>query len=72
VSEGHEKRIDPGGVMGDLPLALGTVVSQYLDHLGIHEHVEHHGADQAAPAEAAHEAADESVDVLNDLIFADT
>ena len=49
VSEGHEKRIDSGGVMGDLPLALGTVVSQYLDQLGIRDHVGQPGADERRP-----------------------
>ncbi len=57
--------------MGDTPIALGMVVSQYLDYLGIHDPVGTSGIDQAAPAEAAHEAAGESVEVLNALALAD-
>ena len=37
VSEGHEKTLDLRAVMGDLPLSLGTVVSQYLDQIGIRD-----------------------------------
>ena len=57
--------------MGDPPVELGTVVSQYLDQLGIHDHVEAIGIDQAVPAEAAQEAAGELAKVLNDLVLAD-
>jgi hypothetical protein len=57
--------------MGNLPIGLGTVVSQYLDHLGIREQLLASGIDQAVLAEAAHEPAGESVEVLNDLVLAD-
>jgi hypothetical protein len=57
--------------MENLPLALGTVVSQYLDHLGIRDQLLASGIDQSAPAEAAHEPAGKSVETLNDLVLAD-
>ena len=57
--------------MRDLPVALGTVVLQYLDQIGIHDHVAASGIVQAAPIEAAHNTAGESVETLNDLVLAD-
>jgi hypothetical protein len=57
--------------MGDPPVELGTVVSHYLDHIGIRDQLGACGLDQAAPAEAAQEAAGELAKVLNDLVLAD-
>ena len=47
--------------MGEPPIALGIVLLQYLDHMGIRGRVQTDGSDEAQRDEAG----DQSVEIMN-------